>query len=58
MTQQNPSPSTSALYEKIAKISANLEKSTPKFNGAMPVTPRVHNTQPATQQATPWGKKS
>lgn len=58
MTQQNTPPPQSNLSEKIAKISARLEESTPKFNGAMDVVPPTGNTQPVGRHAKPWERES
>lgn len=58
MAQQTTSSSSSALYEKIAKISAKLEEATPSFNGAVATVPPAQSAQPAEHQTKPWARTS
>lgn len=54
MTQQTTTPSPSTLHEKIARISAKLEETAPKFNGAMSLVPPNRVSQPAGGHSEPW----
>lgn len=56
MTQSATPPTASALYEKIAKISAKLEEATPKFNGAVAIAHPARNTEPTGRHDKPWGR--
>ncbi|MFW0181811.1 hypothetical protein [Rothia sp. P5766] len=58
MTQQTDSCPASALYQKIARISARLEQVTPQFDGAVSVISPAHRAESDEQSAKPWGKAS